>query len=320
MNKPLKFGIIGILVSNLVGLATIGLTMLAARIPANDHSPDYSTLYVFSTFIIVPIMMGLYLEVIRSKGGMEQGNKALCSFLNLFVAYALCTVVLREGVICLFLASPLVILFHVLGVYLGSLVVRKSNRKLNSSIMPGLLTILMFDMLSPHAFHNSESDSMLIHARPEVVWQYIAAYPENREPANYWLWKLGLPAPVQSTVSSVKVGADRQCRFTGGVFAEERLTEVDPGNRLTFDVVKQLDHPEAVGHFKLERGQFVLQDNGDGTTTLTGTSWYELRVYPAWYYDFWVQDIMRKVHLRVMGHIKRLAEGVGEKQLQRKSL
>ncbi len=313
MNKPLKFGIIGILVSNLTGLATIGLTMLAASMPANDLSPDYSPLYVFSTFTIVPITMGLNLEIIRSKGGMEHRDKAFCSMLNLIVAYALCTVVLREGVICLFLASPLVILFHVLGVYLGSLVVRKSNRKLNSSIMPGLLTILMFDMLSPHAFHNSESDSMLIHARPEVVWQYIAAYPENREPTRYWLWKLGLPAPLQSNASSVKVGADRQCRFTGGVFAEERITDVEPCKHLAFEVVKQPDHPEAVGHFKLERGEFILRDNGDGTTTLTGTSWYELRVYPAWYYDFWVQDIVRNVHLRVMQHIKRLSEGEGVK-------
>jgi hypothetical protein len=56
------------------------------------------------------------------------------------------------------------------------------------------------------------------------------------------------------------------------------------------------------------RGQFELQDNGDGTTTLTGRTWYSLHVRPAWYFDWWTHDIFRAVHLRVMRHIKHLAE------------
>jgi hypothetical protein len=52
-----------------------------------------------------------------------------------------------------------------------------------------------------------------------------------------------------------------------------------------------------------------LRDNHDGTTTLIGTSWYRLKVYPALYYDLWARSMCRDVHLRVMKHIKELAEG-----------
>ena len=61
-------------------------------------------------------------------------------------------------------------------------------------------------------------------------------------------------------------------------------------------------------HINILRGQFILKDNGDGTTTLTGNSWYRLYVFPVWYYDVWAQSITRNVHLRVMEHIKELSE------------
>jgi len=63
-----------------------------------------------------------------------------------------------------------------------------------------------------------------------------------------------------------------------------------------------------MGHLSINRGQFILQDNGDGTTTVTGTSWYHLYVYPTPYFNWWTEDIVRHVHLRVMEHIKILAE------------
>lgn len=63
-----------------------------------------------------------------------------------------------------------------------------------------------------------------------------------------------------------------------------------------------------MGHIDILKGQFLLKDNGDGTTTLTGNSWYRLYVFPVWYFDIWAESITRNVHLRVMDHIKQLSE------------
>ena len=78
--------------------------------------------------------------------------------------------------------------------------------------------------------------------------------------------------------------------------------------KLTFEVVEQPSHPEAYGHITLHRGQFALRENRDGTTTLVGSSWYTLHIRPLWYFDLWTRDMTRAVHLRVMRHVKRLAE------------
>ncbi|MES2465610.1 MAG: hypothetical protein V4671_34020, partial [Armatimonadota bacterium] len=48
---------------------------------------------------------------------------------------------------------------------------------------------------------------------------------------------------------------------------------------------------------------------GDGTTTLTGTSWYTLRVRPLWYFGPIADNIVHGVHNRVFAHIKEISEG-----------
>jgi hypothetical protein len=55
-------------------------------------------------------------------------------------------------------------------------------------------------------------------------------------------------------------------------------------------------------------GSFSSANNGDGTTTLFGTTWYSLHVRPGWYFELWTQHVFSAVHLRVMRHVKRLAE------------
>jgi uncharacterized protein YndB with AHSA1/START domain len=154
-------------------------------------------------------------------------------------------------------------------------------------------------------------DEMRIHAPPERVWPHVLAFPPIPDAPDYWLFRIGLPYPTHTTNGGNFVGADRQCIFSRGVVVGECVAELVPNERLTFDVVKQPDDPEAYGHLTLHRGRFDLRDNGDGTTTLIGTSWMTLHVRPLWYFERWTESMTRAVHLRVMRHIQRLAESGG---------
>ena len=73
-------------------------------------------------------------------------------------------------------------------------------------------------------------------------------------------------------------------------------------------MVELPNDPELIGHLTPKRGRFELRANGDGTTTLVGTTWYGLHVHPRWYFDAWTRHIFRAVHLRVMADVKRRAE------------
>ena len=136
----------------------------------------------------------------------------------------------------------------------------------------------------------------------------MLAFKPIPDPPGYWLFRVGLPCPMETTNEGHFVGARRACRFSGGAVFKEVVAEIELERRLTFDIVEMPPDPELLGHLDARRGQFELHDNGDGTTTLIGRTWYELHVRPEWYFDWWTHDIFRAVHLRVMRNIKRLAE------------
>ncbi|HSP46262.1 MAG TPA: hypothetical protein VLO30_09735, partial [Chthoniobacterales bacterium] len=180
--------------------------------------------------------------------------------------------------------------------------------KLKLSIFPLLALLTLGESLYHCEQQAVITDRIFIQAPPAKVWPHVLAFPEIPDPPHYWIFRIGLPYPTQTTSGGNFVGADRQCIFSNGVVIKERVAEFVANEKLTFDVAEQPTDPEAYGHITLHRGRFVLQDNHDGTTTLIGSSWYTLHVRPRWYFNLWTRDMSRAVHLRVMNHIKRLSE------------
>ena len=194
------------------------------------------------------------------------------------------------------------------GVFIGRAMYRRKNNTLNSTVFGILLVLLTADILSDHDGSNMVSDTLIIQAPVEKVWPYVVEYEPITLEENYWLFKAGMPSPVRSTVDGHEVGAGRKCIFSNGYVFDEKMVVYKPNEELTFDIVTQPRDPEIMGHIDITRGQFILKDNGDGTTTLIGNSWYKLYVFPGWYFNLWSESITRNVHLRVMEHVKILSE------------
>jgi hypothetical protein len=206
------------------------------------------------------------------------------------------------------IVSPLVYVLLFTGILVGRVWFRPNYSNLRLTIFP----LLVLATLGESLYHSDQqaivTDSILIHAPPAKIWPHVLAFPEIPDAPGYWIFRLGLPYPTQTTNGGNFVGADRQCVFSNGIVIKEHVAEFVPNEKLAFDVAEQPTDPEAYGHITLHSGQFVLRDNHDGTTTLIGSSWYTLHVRPRWYFDLWTRDMTRAVHLRVMNHIKRLSE------------
>jgi len=293
----------GLLAANVAAAGIIGLGFWL-----NGLNGTMGGVLISSDFLLVPVVMGLVAAFFWKALALTTTEYFLYSLLNSALGLVTAGVFMREGVICLVIVSPLLLCFVFLGALGGRWLFQYSNNRLNLSLVPLALAFLLLDALSPHHYRNAVSDRVLIHAPPSQVWTHLAAVPPITEKPDFWLFRMGLPYPVQSTVAGSGVGASRRCVFSQGRVFEERIVDWQPGHKLTFDITRQPRDPEILGHARVRRGQFVLQDNGDGTTTLTGTSWYELYVYPSWYYDLWAGSIARQVHIRVMDHIKAVCE------------
>lgn len=290
----------GFVMSNLLALLMVGMFKYTKL-------QDNGAL-VFSIFVIVPILMGMVSAWFWIK--IELKSKALIgySILNGLVAILLSYVVLGEGTICLLIVSPLIFIFITCGVFLGRSMFRKNNQRLNVSVVSLLFVVFVTDSLSEHNYVNLVADEVVIKATPEQIWKHVVAFDKIEKKDDYWLFQIGMPSPSQTTVDGYYKGAGRKCIFSNGYTFDEKIVTYEPNKDLTFDIIGQPLDPEIMGHIDILRGQFLLKDNGNGTTTLTGNSWYRLHVFPIWYYDIWAKSITRNVHLRVMEHIKELSE------------
>lgn len=262
----------------------------------------------YPNLFLVPILMGMVAEWIWRPLRLRLWVYFLGSLLITLVAEGGAFLFLGEGAACLVMGAPLFFAVILSGALLGRLIFGRTPRGLQVSFVPLLLLVALVDGRFPAQRNGVVTDEVVIRASVDKVWPHVVAFPPIERRPTYWLNHFGLPAPSATTCEGAFVGARRDCIFSNGLVFKEVVTELDPPRRLTFDIVEQPPDPELLGHVELHRGQFELVPNADGTTTLVGRSWYTLHVRPLWYFDWWTRDITREVHLRVMRHIKELAE------------
>lgn len=297
--------VLGLLLSNAIGGTLLFAVMFFVGAYKNN---DVFALVAWPSFFLIPLLVGLIAAWFWRRLNRSLGWSFLDVLWVSLVGLAAAAIILREGVVCLVIVSPALYVFILCGVLLGRVWFRPNYSKLQLTIFPLLALVILGESLYHSEQQAVVTDAILIHAPPARVWPHVLAFPEIPDPPDYWVFRLGLPYPTQTTNGGNFVGADRQCIFSNGIVIKERVAEFVPNEKLTFDVAEQPIDPEAYGHITLHRGQFVLRDNHDGTTTLTGSSWYTLHVRPRWYFDLWTRDMTRAVHLRVMNHIRRLSE------------
>lgn len=298
---------VGTLVANAIGGC---LLFVVTWFVGAYREHDVSALVAWPSFFLIPFLVGLTAAWFWRRIHRTIAWSTLDAVFVMLVGLAAAAIILREGIVCLVIVSPALYVLIFCGILLGRVWFRPNYSKLQLTIFPLLVLATLGDAL----YHSDQqavvTDAILIHAPPAKVWPHVLAFPEIPDAPGYWIFRLGLPYPTQTMNGGNFVGADRQCMFSNGIIIKEHVAEFVPNEKLTFDVAEQPTDPEAYGHITLHRGQFVLRDNHDGTTTLTGSSWYTLHVRPRWYFDIWTRDMTRAVHLRVMNHVKRLAEQI----------
>ncbi len=288
-------------------LATAGLFLAIKQWVASIDGLTGPLLSVPS-FLLVPAFGGLVASWFWRKLHLTILDCLIHSVSMTVIGIGGAAVFLGEGIVCLVIVIPGLYVILLAGILLGRLLFMPRDNGLRLVMLPLLAFVAHAEAQLRSDQQEAVTDEILIHASPAKVWPHVLAFPRIQEPPDYWIFRLGLPCPMETTNGGDRVGADRQCIFSDGVVIQEQISEFIPQERLTFEVSEQPTHPESYGHVTLHRGQFDLRDNHDGTTTLIGTSWYTLHVRPLWYFNLWTEDMTRQVHLRVMRHIQRLAE------------
>src|ERR1700761_8667817 len=216
-------------------LFAVGTIALSKYLIVDSHAAVNNT-FIFSEFIIVPILMGIISVWFWRHSDLSSRDLTGKSFLNGCITIALASFFLGEGVICLVIVSPLLFGSIIVGAFIGRAMFRRNNNTLNSSIIGLMLAVFVTDSLSEHHYENMVSDTIVVNAPPQQVWKNVVAFKRIKEKNKYWLFKIGMPSPVESTVEGYYLGAKSKCIFSNGYIFDEKIVAYDENKNLTFAI------------------------------------------------------------------------------------
>jgi hypothetical protein len=133
------------------------------------------------------------------------------------------------------------------------------------------------------------------------------------------IFKLGVAYPIRAEIEGHGVGAIRRCVFCTGPFVEP-IEVWDEPKLLRFSVTenpmpmqewnpfREIQPRHLHGYFQSCGGQFQLTPLPGNRTLLEGTTWYYHHLWPASYWQLWSDEIIHRIHLRVLNHVKKLSE------------
>ncbi len=243
---------------------------------------------------------------------------------------------IRTGIVAIVIASVILIGVKVEGIFcvvmalpntlpagaLGAWIVYEARRYRVQTGSAAMLVLLPFGTftydVTAHPPVYAVRSSVEIAASPEQVWKHVVSFPDLPEPKE-WYFRGGIAYPQRARIEGTGPGAVRYCEFSTGPFVEPievwdeprllrfRVTH-NPAPMREWSPYGDLDAKHLHGYMISEHGQFRLTQLGRGRTLLEGTTWYRHSLWPAEYWRVWSDAIIHRIHLRVLNHIRALAE------------
>lgn len=295
----------------------IGLLLLTG-LSAGGYALVRSGVYGLTVFVAAPVVLGALASwVVQPE---TRGRAAGVGAIAVLVALVSLLLAGTEGLICLAMALPLAVPLGALGggMIHSSQAPRSSPR--GAALLALLPLTLLWDFNAPPPVFEVRS-SIEIAATPDVVWKHVVSFSDLPEPAE-WYFRTGIAYPQRARIVGSGPGAVRYCEFSTGPFVEPievwdeprllrfRVT-ANPAPMQEWSPYAHVLPKHLHGYLVSKHGQFRLIQLANGHTLLEGTTWYQHGLWPAEYWRWWSDAIIHRIHMRVLTHIRDLAEQAG---------
>jgi uncharacterized membrane protein YhaH (DUF805 family) len=311
--RPYEHRLPGALLAIAAG-AAVGLGMIALSVYALQS-------YGVSLFLGTPFVVGALTAFLfnrRYPASRRETHEVVLMTIACIGGVALLTA--AEGAVCLVMALPLAAVLGMMGSVLGRRIALHTPEHATHALLAVafLPAGALFDAKAPTTPLREVRSAIEIAAPADVVWRNVITFPPLAEPSEL-VFRSGIAYPMRAEIRGEGVGAVRTCVFSTGAFVEP-ITRWEPGRRLSFDVARQpppmkewslyasISPPHLDGYFRSRRGEFRLVPLDATHTRLEGSTWYEMRLYPAAYWVVFGDALVERIHARVLSHIARRAE------------
>jgi len=228
-----------------------------------------------------------------------------------------------EGLVCVMMAAPLATPLAWMGGVVGYAIQRRTRPGAASPVFPAVILAIPLALFAesaalPEPPVYEVTSELQIQATPQQVWENVIAFSELPEPQD-WVFRIGIAHPLRAEIQGTGVGGVRHCVFSTGPFVEP-IEVWDEPRLLRFSVTTnpspmqewtpydEIHPPHLEGFLESEGGQFRLVELPTGGTLLEGTTWYRHSLWPAAYWQLWSDELIHRIHMRVLKHIKSESE------------
>ncbi len=234
-----------------------------------------------------------------------------------------------EGAFCIVLASPIFLGMAVLGGAATGLVlwIIEGEKMRKAPALGAVVSVLVVPFVlapvearvPPAEALREVATSVAVAADARTVWGQIVRVPaiEASELAPSAFRRIGVPRPLEATLSHDGVGGLRRARFEGGIVFDETVTEWDPERAFAFRILVRpesiapdvLDRHVRVGgeYFDVLEGRFRIEPAGPGVV-LHLSSRHRLSTHLNAYAGLWTDAIMQDIQESICRVVKRRSE------------
>jgi hypothetical protein len=283
-----------------------------------------------SSFIFgVPIVLGfitVWFGEYRERYGWPR--RVLAPWLSSLACLGCCLLFAWEGIICIFLWLPLVLILSSLGGVLAGTLRLFFPSDRSKMFCVAVVAVIPFCAAPLESLRTAATEVRTVHssieiaAAPEVVWREIRSVPKITEAEHSFSLShlLGFPRPVEALLEGEGVGAVRHARFEGDVLFIERITEWEEKKRLSFAIRADtesippttFDEHVTIGgpYFDVLRGSYWIEEAGSKRVVLHLSSDQRLSTGFNFYSHLWTEALMADLQEYILGIIKRRCEKV----------
>ena len=273
--------------------------------------------YGIGYFVATPILQGVGAGVFSQyRDRQEWSVAARANWLGLLLLGLTFLVFCIEGIVCLLMATPLIIPLSFLGAYMGwSARQWTPTARLSGPTIGALVLMVAGGPLGRAPESRGEITTVWhVASPPERVWPSVLRLDAMPKP-DWWLFRLGVAYPVRTLTHS---DGRRECVLSTGAMPERVIDRVT-NRHLAFRVLATPPSMQELNPFGEVRaphltttyvggeGEFTLTPEGEGTR-IVARSTYGLRMAPFAYWRFWSDAIVAHVHERVVREIRIRAE------------
>lgn len=258
--------------------------------------------------ILLPLTLGALVDYFYNYQNINRSNLFKQQGQCLVVIILFSIIVLREGVICLIMASPLLYAVQVAGGGIMRTICyglwKPSMKVYSLSIVP-LLMILANPFASNTLFSTTQNE-IVIHAPVQEVYQAINNIQQIQESeikSSPIFW-MGFPKPTSGMTVADGEGFTRQIHWQRGIYFEEAITHHEPNSLLgwtyrftpeSFPKGSLDDHLEIGGeYFDLAYTDYRLEKISEHQTKLILTIDYRLSTEINWYAKPWADYVLNE--------------------------